>query len=76
MPEHAHLIVYPCRREYDISRIRAAIKEPVSKRAVQFLREHSPDWLARITRQRGAKTRTASGKAAADTTAILFKGKR
>jgi REP element-mobilizing transposase RayT len=32
MPEHVHLIVYPSRRDYDIARIRAAIKacRPVS----------------------------------------------
>ena len=30
MPEHAHLIVHPRPNEYDIARIRQAIKEPAA----------------------------------------------
>lgn len=56
MPEHVHLIIYPSRHEYDIARIRTAIKEPVSKRAVRFLSENAPQWLPRITRQHGNRT--------------------
>ena len=33
-----------------------AIKEPVGRRAVAYLEENAPEWLARITRRRGART--------------------
>jgi putative transposase len=33
-----------------------AIKEPVGRNAVAYLCEHSPEWLPRITRQRGRRT--------------------
>ncbi len=36
--------------------IRKAIKEPVGRKGVAHLVEHSPAWLARITRQRGERT--------------------
>jgi putative transposase len=56
MPDHAHLIVYPRRKEYDIAEIRHAIKAPVGRHAIAYLEEHAPEWLPRITRQRGQRT--------------------
>jgi putative transposase len=56
MPEHAHIIVRPRPVEYDIGRIRGAIKEPVGRKAVKFLERESPEWLPRITRTRGQRT--------------------
>jgi putative transposase len=56
MPEHVHLLVWPEQPNYDIARIRQAIKEPVGRKAIAFLEEHSPEWLARVTRQRGQRT--------------------
>ena len=53
MPEHVHLLVFPARKEYDIARIRGAIKSPVAKQAIAYLEEHVPAWIPRITRRRG-----------------------
>ena len=53
MPEHAHLLVFPNRREYDIAAIRRAIKSPVAKRAIRYLEVHAPGWIPKITRRRG-----------------------
>ncbi|OHB79367.1 MAG: hypothetical protein A2V98_00630 [Planctomycetes bacterium RBG_16_64_12] len=55
MPEHVHLIVYPRRRKHDIAEIRQAIKEPVGREAMKYLRTHRPDWLAKLTRRRGKR---------------------
>ncbi len=55
MPEHAHLIVYPRRQNYDIAKIRQAIKEPVGREAMKYLRKDRPDWLPKLTRRRGKR---------------------
>ena len=56
MPDHVHMIVWPHQVIYDIATIRQAIKAPVARRAIDHLKQHSPEWLKRITRQRGDKT--------------------
>ena len=56
MPEHVHLILCPSDHLYDIAKIRRAIKAPVARKAIRAMRTESPEWLARITRQRGQKT--------------------
>ena len=56
MPEHVHMIVWPRQVKYNISDIRKAIKAPVASQAIQYLEEHAPKWIPRITRQRGSKT--------------------
>jgi putative transposase len=53
MPNHAHIIVYPRKQEYDIADIRKSIKEPVARQAIKYLEKNSPEWLAKITRRRG-----------------------
>lgn len=58
MPDHAHLIIHPNRPTYDIAPIRRQIKEPVSRHAITWLRKHSPDWIAKLTRQRGERIET------------------
>lgn len=55
MPEHVHLVVHPCEANYDMARIRRAIKGPVGTRAIEYLQSRAPEWLPRITRQRGLK---------------------
>jgi putative transposase len=55
MPEHVHLLIWPRQSEYDIATIRKAIKEPVGRRGIAFLKEHSPEWLAKLTRKRGQR---------------------
>jgi putative transposase len=56
MPEHTHLLLYPNKPDYDIARIRHAIKHPVGERAIRFLERESPEWLTPITRRRGKKS--------------------
>ena len=58
MPDHVHLIVHPTRPGYDISPIIAAIKEPVGRKAIAYLREHNPAWVDRLTVQKGRRTET------------------
>lgn len=55
MPEHARLVVWPRRIEYEVAAILKAIKEPVGRRAVEHIRRHAPIWLPRITRRRGQR---------------------
>jgi putative transposase len=55
MPDHVHLVVYPRQPVYDIGAIRKAIKEPVGRRAIEYLCLHAPHWLPRITVQRGRR---------------------
>ncbi|HEY2882824.1 MAG TPA: hypothetical protein VGJ15_10330 [Pirellulales bacterium] len=55
MPDHAHLIIFPRNPIYDIALIRKAIKGPVATKAIEYLKQHAPEWLPRITRHRGDK---------------------
>ena len=55
MPDHVHLIVMPNERDYDTSIFLKRLKEPVSRKAVQFLKRESPEWLERIRVQQGSK---------------------
>ena len=55
MPDHIHLIVMPQEELYDTSEFLKQLKEPVSRKAVQFLKQESPGWLARIRVQHGNK---------------------
>lgn len=45
MPDHVHLIVYPKREDHSISRTLLAIKQPVARRAIHYLRAHKPNGL-------------------------------
>ncbi|MEO8498285.1 MAG: hypothetical protein ABI614_24750 [Planctomycetota bacterium] len=56
MPEHVHMVIFPRQKFYDIADIRKAIKEPVGRQAIGYLAEHAPDWLTKVTRQRGRRT--------------------
>jgi len=55
MPDHVHLVVMPNEREYDTSIFLKRLKEPISRKAVQFLKQESPEWLERIRVRRGSK---------------------
>jgi putative transposase len=57
IPEHAHLIVFPRRKIYDIADILEAIKQPVARKALAYIRKHAPEWLPRITVQSGDRIR-------------------
>lgn len=56
MPNHVHLLVHFGRAEYEIDHVLREIKWPVSRKALAFLRQTSPDWLAKLQTQRGQKT--------------------
>jgi putative transposase len=48
MPEHIHIIVYPRDPVYKVSLIRTALKTPVQRKALAFLRRTAPDFLSRL----------------------------
>ncbi len=56
MPEHVHLLIRPRAREYEISKILASCKRSVSMRAREWLAEHDPAWIERLTIRRGDRT--------------------
>ena len=56
MPEHVHLLIFPRQQQHDVSTMMAAIKEPVGRRAIQYLQRQSPQWLTKLTRKRGRRT--------------------
>jgi putative transposase len=53
MPEHVHLLIFPKRSKYDVPAILQAIKEPVGRKAIKYLRANAAPWLPRITVKRG-----------------------
>ena len=54
MPEHAHLLIWPPNPGYAIQGILKSIKQSVARRALIYLRKHSPTGLKRLaTGQRG-----------------------
>jgi putative transposase len=57
MPEHVHLLIVPEQVVYQVRAILTAIKEPVARKAIAHLCEHSPEWLQRITVKRGTRLR-------------------
>jgi putative transposase len=45
MPEHVHLLIRPREEVYSISRMLTSLKLPVTKKAISFLKETSPESL-------------------------------
>jgi hypothetical protein len=43
MPEHVHLLICPHKEAYSVAAILQAIKQPASRRATIYLREHNPE---------------------------------
>ncbi|HNY80431.1 MAG: transposase [Sedimentisphaerales bacterium] len=53
MPDHVHLVIYPRCEDYSISRILLSIRQPVSRKAIAYLKVHHPQGLrAMATGQR------------------------
>ena len=48
MPEHAHVRLFPTAENYSIPSILKAIKQPVARRATNYLRIHAPDFLQKL----------------------------
>ena len=57
MPEHVHLLVYPGNAPDRMSRFLQAVKEPVARNAIAYLKDNAPDWLARLTVREGNRLR-------------------
>jgi putative transposase len=57
MPEHIHLIVYPGEHAEAMSRFLQAVKEPVGRQAIAYLRTESPAWLERLAVPEGKRLR-------------------
>jgi REP-associated tyrosine transposase len=55
MPEHVHLVIHPSGTVLEISRTLRSIKEPVGRRATSYIVKNVPEWLPRITHQRGSR---------------------
>jgi putative transposase len=48
MPEHVHLLVWPTKAEYDISRVLSTIKTSVTRKALSRVRRNAPHFLRRM----------------------------
>jgi putative transposase len=57
MPEHVHLLVYPGEAVERMSDFLRAVKEPVARRAIAYLEENAPEWLAQVTVREGRRLR-------------------
>lgn len=55
MPDHVHLVVCPIDRVYNDSQFLKRVKESVSRKAVQHLKQNAPVWLDRIRVARGKR---------------------
>jgi len=47
MPDHVHILAYPGDAVQRMSRFLQAVKEPVARKAIRYLKSSAPDWLAR-----------------------------
>ena len=45
MPEHTHLLIHPRKQQYSISSILSSLKQPVSKKAILYVKQHAPSKL-------------------------------
>src|SRR5262249_46265500 len=48
MPEHAHVLLCPREAAYEVRLIRTALKVPVQRKALKYLRQHAPSFLERL----------------------------
>jgi putative transposase len=48
MPEHVHLLIWPTRSVYSISSILATIKQSVTRKALNHVRQNAPQFLRRM----------------------------
>jgi putative transposase len=48
MPEHVHVLLWPTEEQYEIRLIRTALKVPVARKALRFLKRKSPSFLEQL----------------------------
>ena len=54
MPDHAHILLLPRQKDYQIESILKSIKQPVAQRVMDHLRREHPEFLAELAgRKRG-----------------------
>ena len=56
MPEHAHLLIYPRKEQYEVSKILRLLKERFARWVVRKWKDHSPHLLEQIVVIRGQRT--------------------
>jgi putative transposase len=56
MPEHVHIVIWPTEQQYEMRLIRTALKTPVQRKALAYLRHYAPGFLERL------KDRQPNGK--------------
>src|SRR5262249_46274036 len=57
MPEHIHVLVDPGDTPQRMSQFLQAVKEPVARKAIRYLKSTAPEWLARGTVRGGPSLR-------------------
>ena len=57
MPEHIHILVYPGDGPERMPGFLQAVKEPVARKAIRYLKSKAPDWLARVRVREGSRLR-------------------
>jgi putative transposase len=48
MPEHVHVLIWPRDEIYEVRLIRTALKVPVQRRALRYLRQEAPSFLEKL----------------------------
>ncbi len=57
MPDHVHLLLFPRDPDLKLGPVVGEIKEAVGRKAVAYLKKHSPEWLRKITVREGKRER-------------------
>ena len=45
MPDHVHLLIWPRQDTYSVSQILRSIKQPVSRKSLEYIRSENPEGL-------------------------------
>jgi putative transposase len=56
MPDHVHLLIFPRNEDYDMGKILGSIKIPVSRKAIQYWKEHHLEMIEKVTIRLGTRT--------------------
>ena len=57
MPDHVHVLVNPGEAAPEMSRFLQAVKQPVAREAIGYVKMHAPEWLDRLTVREGTRLR-------------------
>jgi putative transposase len=56
MPNHVHLLICPRKTQYSISNILLSIKQPVSRKAIDYLKNNNPNGLKQLATSQKHRT--------------------